>query len=469
MAGRLTLAEQIAQLDDAAPTDVDIERFDQDLAQDGELHKDLLAGRSHYLDVDTSSLRKQRDALVDAKYNGARTARNQLYEFGGDSDDRESESKSGGSEISSEDELHEREEDDQTGIERGNGASSGGDQFRDENDEDKYSNPLSSIPNERGPDQLTESLRKNREADKEKGRAVIQQRGLFDSLVEIRIRMQKAAVAANRLPHPNQIPPYVASDEGRQAAQSLLRETLAFSHDLFALRKRLFDANEPDIQPPWPKRRKLESEGDYEEQVHEATTSAAKMDAAYHPSCVQTLHKWSSKIAAVTPTLTSRSKSFRGGGAPHSAVELIEDSLGESGVNGGKAIGRTRTNKSGGARIGTVVRKGESEEQDKNSIEGDAEVFDDLDFYQSLLRDVIDSRTGGDEVKDWATRQKLKKAKRVVDTKASKGRKLRYEVHEKLQNFMVPLSTGTWHEEQIDELFANLLGRGIGPDRSVFV
>jgi protein AATF/BFR2 len=74
------------------------------------------------------------------------------------------------------------------------------------------------------------------------------------------------------------------------------------------------------------------------------------------------------------------------------------------------------------------------------------------------------------------------KVKKVVDTKASKGRKLRYvvvldlvinhsifplhlgcryEVHEKIKNFMVPvLNRGTWHEEQIDELFASLLGKG---------
>jgi Apoptosis-antagonizing transcription factor, C-terminal len=38
----------------------------------------------------------------------------------------------------------------------------------------------------------------------------------------------------------------------------------------------------------------------------------------------------------------------------------------------------------------------------------------------------------------------------------------RYEVHEKLQNFMVPvpMSEG-WHEEQIDELFASLVGNGM--------
>jgi protein AATF/BFR2 len=34
-------------------------------------------------------------------------------------------------------------------------------------------------------------------------------------------------------------------------------------------------------------------------------------------------------------------------------------------------------------------------------------------------------------------------------------------VHEKLQNFMVPVPVaGQWHEEQIDELFSSLLGKG---------
>ena len=40
----------------------------------------------------------------------------------------------------------------------------------------------------------------------------------------------------------------------------------------------------------------------------------------------------------------------------------------------------------------------------------------------------------------------------------------RYEVHEKIQNFMVPipLISDGWHEEKIDELFASLLGNGTG-------
>jgi protein AATF/BFR2 len=49
-----------------------------------------------------------------------------------------------------------------------------------------------------------------------------------------------------------------------------------------------------------------------------------------------------------------------------------------------------------------------------------------------------------------------------VDTRASKGRKLRYTIHEKLQNFMAPEDRGAWGERQADELFGSLFGRRMG-------
>ncbi len=32
-------------------------------------------------------------------------------------------------------------------------------------------------------------------------------------------------------------------------------------------------------------------------------------------------------------------------------------------------------------------------------------------------------------------------------------------MHEKIQNFMIPIDANGWHDEQVDELFASLLGR----------
>lgn len=60
----------------------------------------------------------------------------------------------------------------------------------------------------------------------------------------------------------------------------------------------------------------------------------------------------------------------------------------------------------------------------KEEVVEDKEVFDDTDFYRQLLRDVIDAR-GTSEAEDWMTVQRQKKAKKTVDTRASKGRKIR--------------------------------------------
>jgi len=49
------------------------------------------------------------------------------------------------------------------------------------------------------------------------------------------------------------------------------------------------------------------------------------------------------------------------------------------------------------------------------------------------------------------------------DMRGSKGRKLRYHEHEKIQNFMAPVGARMWHEEQIEcvTLLSSLGGDGL--------
>ena len=79
-------------------------------------------------------------------------------------------------------------------------------------------------------------------------------------------------------------------------------------------------------------------------------------------------------------------------------------------------VDRTRVYRGKEERIGSTSFR---------TAEHDPEVFDDTDFYQQLLRDVIDARSGGGGSQDWIQAQKERKKKKVVDTKASKGRKIR--------------------------------------------
>jgi len=48
----------------------------------------------------------------------------------------------------------------------------------------------------------------------------------------------------------------------------------------------------------------------------------------------------------------------------------------------------------------------------------------------------------------WSKRARTKKSGEAM--RRSKGRRLRYQEHEKLMNFMAPIEAGTWHEDQIE-------------------
>ena len=105
----------------------------------------------------------------------------------------------------------------------------------------------------------------------------------------------------------------------------------------------------------------------------------------------------------------------------------------------------------------------------KTAVE-DEQIYDDADFYTILLRELVerrmdDSRTTSAVLEgsgaDLLPSQAELKVKKHVDTKASKGRKMRYTVHEKLENFMVADDRGSWGERQRAELFGSLLGRKV--------
>lgn len=141
------------------------------------------------------------------------------------------------------------------------------------------------------------------------------------------------------------------------------------------------------------------------------------------------LHKWSTKIQAATLQVNSRqagSSRFLAStrSAPASVVEAIEAGL--------------------AARREKAASFYEAEET----------------AYRALLREVIDSRSSGVGAgADLSHLRREKKKKRELERGGSKGRKLRYTVHEKAQNFAVaqPLRS-QWTEEQMDELFGSLLG-----------
>lgn len=139
---------------------------------------------------------------------------------------------------------------------------------------------------------------------------------------------------------------------------------------------------------------------------------------------MRTLTKWSAKVAAVAPSalLPASRRKFSQAGGVRSVGAQIEEVLQ---TDWPALVSRTQLKRSKGRRV--TVKRGSISNDEDEDVE-DMEIFDDTDFYQQLLRDVIDAKGVNAGRVDWMASQRQKKSKKHVDTKASKGRKLRFVI-----------------------------------------
>lgn len=283
---------------------------------------------------------------------------------------------------------------------------------------------------------VTESLSSAAQKDVVKGKAVKEQQKAFDALLNIRIRLQKSLVAINSLntveETENQSEPYEAAEA---AALKLWNSIEGYRSSIQSgtagkssqKRKRTADSTTPN-QEIW----------DGMEETEQRAKSRRKA----------VLENWSQKARNMR-TLDKSARKFSGGVEKPLTVRLDEELQAPE-----RLIKRTRTPRS--CAPVQVAKK----------VNEDANIYDDADFYQLLLKELVDQRsadTSGGGAGSAATIRftavKEAKAKRHVDTKASKGRKMRFNVHEKLQNFMAPEDRRVWEESAIDRLFGTLFGQ----------
>ncbi|KAF4637656.1 hypothetical protein G7Y89_g419 [Cudoniella acicularis] len=279
--------------------------------------------------------------------------------------------------------------------------------------------------------------------DADKGNAVKEQRKVFDSLLSVRMVLQKALIATNSMAGneekesdevANQ--PYEAAEE---AAIKLWNTLDGLRHELSKSktgvkagqkRKRGIDISTPSSKI-WDKMQSSE---------------VSMIDTRQ-----TTLEKWSAKVRGTTSTPLTRKLNPNAGA--QSITSVLQDQL----ANSEHLVKRTK-----------IPRSCAPLQRDLKMVE-DPNIYDDGNFYQMLLKELVDQRRvesltapitglGNATTLQW-TAVKEAKTKKNVDTKASKGRKMRYTVHEKLQNFMAPEDRGSWEPEAIGRFFGTLLGQ----------
>lgn len=300
---------------------------------------------------------------------------------------------------------------------------------------------------------IAASISQAAKADATKGRAVKQQRSAFDALLNARIKLQKGLTATNQLTAAQS-----DIDADTDAFKSAESAALTLWSTLEDLRLTLVDAQTTDES----KKRKRPSPA-----TPSTPTSSLwkrmtdlESDSVTHRRAV--LDKWSLKVRGANATTLANSRTkLLGSAAKQQTITAVLDAHVASETADLRSAKRARN-----ASTSTATTNGEAGEE--------VDIYDDSVFYQSLLRDLVEQRmSSSDAITNGldtlhllpsrnvhhVTGMRKDKVKRDVDTRASKGRKMRFDVHEKLQNFMAPEERGSWTRHARDEFFASILGR----------
>lgn len=401
---RATVTEELDQ-------DEEEDIFSKDFTNSNEPQKSSLRIRNAF----------NQDLLLEERYKGQQSSRKQLKKDRGDEQEHEDADLGHMFEMAESDEDGEEEEQEESDDQEE--AASG--------DEEEDGNAVRTFSKEDVKSAVS------------KGKAIQAQRSLWDSLLEARIQLQKCLSKVNCLPQPDQWAEYKsnADTEAKEAikrCQTNLANTL---DNLLSLRTHMLDNNAS------AKRSLLPTTDEEQEPQRKKLKLAeyASVLSTHHDESIgwrnATIDTWNDRTR-----LQQNQQKFSA--FDSSTLKQIEHILADK----PRLIKRTQLRRSAYKVIGCQDEK-----------EYDHEVFDDDDFYHQLLRELIERKTSGvsDPValgQQWLKLQKLRaKAKKKVDTKASKGRKTRYDIHAKLVNFMAPVYTETvLSEEAKSELFSSL-------------
>ncbi|TKA54373.1 hypothetical protein B0A55_13250 [Friedmanniomyces simplex] len=403
------------------------------------------AAREHYEDVGKSKLRKPKEVPLGPRYRGSRVGRHAVtHAEDGDEDDpfskgfEDEESEDGDPELNGE---------------GGSSAEDGEDDtpetdVSDEDDEPARPNASAfqaSQPDEvklamRDAPKVAAALAKANQADVEKGCAVKQQRKAFDALLGTRMKLQKALIGVNTV---TGIPAHEFAAQGQDAADAIeAAETAAFTlwSSLSDFRDELIAARSGE------KRKRAAFTPDTPTPELWSHFQAQEADSLERRNA--TLQKWSKKTQEGRD-IVQRSR-INNTAPQTTVVDVIQQHLADT----PRLLKRARTPRS----CAPV--------QLANKVTEDEKIYDDADFYGLLLKDLLESKSADSVMTsniDLSFQMRREaKTKKHVDTKASKGRKLRFTVHEKLQNFMAPEDRRMWGERQADELFGSLFGQRLG-------
>lgn len=316
----------------------------------------------------------------------------------------------------------------------------------------------------------------------EKGKAVESQLGLWSKFCESRIRFQKIIISINQLPQFDVWSDFKnrgdesylnALERAPCVIKSLLDSMLEIQYQLLLnnpeTKHFITIADGPSTQENNEEISSLSESENEETTVHSRKNTLkekcnkrkwkldgydnilAKRFKAFVPYRNSVIQQWDDKTRLITGSISQKSFNAFSQPALTQINQILQDKQ--------RLIQRTQLKRS----IYRILGKHEANEtnlqQSEKKCEAvdrhsgrnehlschDSEIFDDDDFYRLLLKDVIETKSVGMDPDILRTHMEIqknrRKMKKKVDTKASKGRKIRCDPHAKMMNFLACVNT----------------------------
>lgn len=320
-------------------------------------------------------------------------------------------------------------------------------------------------------DTVAESIKpSNLHAEISKGTSIQNQLNIWEKLLEVRIHSQKVLIKANSLPAFDQMQTHVQEDATFKAAVQTTESNVDKLLSKLTEMQSLLVAQYPETKELHPRKRKLDApadEDDHASKVARHSDLLTDRHNAYREYRDTVLLKWYDRTKVLTPG----TKEAKHSSAQHNILQNISGIL----ANRSELVRKTQLHKGGYDIIGqsavvanvAPIAVGAENDADQE-LPADqlysAEIYDDTDFYHTQLRELIEFKANASSNptemnRQFVELQKLrKKMKKVVDTRASKGRKIRYVVHNKMVNFMARNDTTEWTDDGKTELYSSLFG-----------
>ncbi|VAH57208.1 unnamed protein product [Triticum turgidum subsp. durum] len=291
---------------------------------------------------------------------------------------------------------------------------------------------------------ILQTLKQHRDDDVSRGQAVKNQKALWDKTLEMRFLLQKAFSTSNKLPKDPSKSRFCSHDqEIEQAYIDLLDSSKQTLGCMLDLQKALLEQNQAakGANDTLPDSNEESDEWSQVQKLHTRITPFRNTE----------IDKWQRKTQVTTGAAALKGKL-------HTFNQNISDQVAGYMRDPSRMINRMYLRKSDVGVFGESAAEPATTVEGKD-VEGDPELIDDSEFYHQLLKEFLEScDSGASESAFYALRKKQNKKRKLVDRRASKSRKIRYSVHEKIANFMAPVPMTV--PPMASKLFENLFGTG---------